>query len=387
MTIPSLVAQVVLLGEERELLEELLDGALLGGRVVLARHAHELLEVLEPALRLDRALGLERLGVAGLLERLGQQVAHAGAALGALAQALHHRHEAPHRLDRRRRQARHRLGLGGHVPDRLADRVRVADEPPLRGGADAAPRRVHDAAEGHRVGRVHEQREVGERVLDLGALVEARAADDLVADAVAHQHVLEHAALRVGPVEDGDLVARGALVDEPLDLGHHEARLGVLVLELAHVDRIALAELRPEELVLALPVVRDDRVRRVEDRLRRAVVLLELDDRGIRVVPLEAEDVLDVGAPEGVDRVVGDQAVGDEVVGVLDVEVVDRRVESHTLDCLHEVEGPVLREHDHPGPDIGGRVNGSEPAPSRATCRTGTAPAASSEFTCARASP
>ena len=48
------VAQVVLLREERELLEELLDRpAVLGGRVVLAGHAHELLEVLEPPLRLD----------------------------------------------------------------------------------------------------------------------------------------------------------------------------------------------------------------------------------------------------------------------------------------------------------------------------------------------
>ena len=75
------VAQVVLLGEERDLLEELLDRALLGGGVVLARHAHELLEVLEPPLRLDRALGPQRLGVAGLLERLGEQVAHAGAGL------------------------------------------------------------------------------------------------------------------------------------------------------------------------------------------------------------------------------------------------------------------------------------------------------------------
>ena len=152
--------------------------------------------------------------------------------------------------------------------------------------------------------RVHQQREVGQRVLDLGPLVEARAADDLVADAVAHEHVLEHAALRVGPVEDGDLVARAALVHEPLDLGHHEARLGVLVLELAHVHRLALAEVAPELLVLARAVVLDDRVGGREDRLRRAVVLLQLDDLGVGVVLLEVEDVADVGAAEAVDRLV-----------------------------------------------------------------------------------
>ena len=69
------------------------------------------------------------------------------------------------------------------------------------------------------------------RVLDLLALVEARAADHLVADPVAHEHVLEHAALGIGQAEDGDLVARLASeIDEPLDLRHHSS-LGVLVLE------------------------------------------------------------------------------------------------------------------------------------------------------------
>ena len=201
-------------------------------------------------------------------------------------------------------------------------------------------------AERNRVRRVHEQRQVGERVLDLGALVEARAADHLVADPVAHQHVLEHPALSIRPVEDRDLVARLALVHEPLDLGHDEARLGVLVLELAHVHRIALAELRPEELVLALAVVGDHPVRRVEDRLRRAIVLLELDDGGIGEVALEAKDVLDVGAAEAVDRVVGEQPVRDEVVRALDVDVVDRRGELESARrCSTTSYAPSCGEH------------------------------------------
>ena len=95
-----------------------------------------------------------------------------------------------------------------------------------------------------------------------------------------------------------------ALVHQPLDLRHHEARLGVLVLQLAHVHRVALAQLRPERLVLARAVVGDDRVGRVQDRLRRAVVLLELDHRGVGEVVLEVEDVADVGAAEAVDRLV-----------------------------------------------------------------------------------
>ena len=46
--------------------------------------------------------------------------------------------------------------------------------------------------------------EVRERVLDLLALVEADAADDLVGDALAHQRVFNRARLRVGAIEHGD---------------------------------------------------------------------------------------------------------------------------------------------------------------------------------------
>ena len=48
----------------------------------------------------------------------------------------------------------------------------------------------------------------------------------------------------------------------------------------------------------------DHRVRRLEDRPGRAVVLLELDDLGVGEVALEVEDVADVGVAEAVDRLV-----------------------------------------------------------------------------------
>ena len=153
------------------------------------------------------------------------------------------------------------------------------------------------------VGGVREQREVGDRVLDLGALVELRAADHLVGDVVADERVLEHPALGVGPVEDRDLVRAIVLLgDEPLDLAGDVARLRVLVVELGDHDRLPAPGLGPEVLLLLLAVVGDDRVGRVEDRLGRAVVLLELDDLGAGEVALEVEDVADVGAAEAVDR-------------------------------------------------------------------------------------
>ncbi len=70
-------------------------------------------------------------------------------------------------------------------------------------------------------------------------------------------------------------------------------------------DPRAGARRRPEVLRLAVGVAGDDRVRRGQDRLGRAVVLLQQDRARVRVVPLELQDVADGGAPERVNRLVG----------------------------------------------------------------------------------
>src|SRR3712207_7056583 len=51
-------------------------------------------------------------------------------------------------------------------------------------------------------------------------------------------------------------------------------------------------------------VVGDDGVGRVEDPLGGAVVLLQDDDARAGEVPLEVEDVAEIGAPPAVDRLV-----------------------------------------------------------------------------------
>src|SRR3954451_9598311 len=295
------VAARVGVGHQRDLLQEEVEGVVLGAGVELARDLDQLLEVLDASLSLDRALGLECVQVAGLVQDRVEQVADRDLLLGALAQEGHGGHEALEGPHRRRAQTGHLARRSRGVPDRDAHRLGVVEHARQRRLADPAPRRVGNARERHHVLRVGEPGQVGDRVLDLGALVELRPADDLVADLPAHERVLEDARLRVGPVEDRDLRARDALVHEALDLPHHEARLGVLVLELAHLDRIALAEVGPQRLAHPPAVVRDDRVGDAEDRLRRAVVLLEPYDLGVGVVVAEREDISDIRAAEAVD--------------------------------------------------------------------------------------
>ena len=191
--------------------------------------------------------------------------------------------------------------------------------------------------------------QVGERVLDLAPVVEARAADDLVGDADSHELLLEHPGLRVRAVEDGDVApAAVAVVVQPRDLLRHPARLVALVLGVVADDRLAAALVGPQLLRLAAQVVGDDRVGGVEDRLGRAVVLVEHDHRGVGERLLELEDVADVRAAEPVDRLVG---VADHAdVAVLGGEHHDQLVLGgvRVLVLVDEhVAGtaPVVREH------------------------------------------
>ena len=79
----------------------------------------------------------------------------------------------------------------------------------LHGGvAEPALGHVDDALEGEIVGRRIDHAQIGERVADFGALVEARAADDAIGQAERDEAVLEFAHLERGAHQDGDLVER-----------------------------------------------------------------------------------------------------------------------------------------------------------------------------------
>ena len=109
--------------------------------------------------------------------------------------------------------------------------------------------------------RVHDEREVGHDVADLGAVEEARAADDAVRHASAQQHVFQHAALRVRAVEHGHLVVRQPRRALLLDLAGDPAAFIALVGGHVHLDLVAVLGAGEQLLRLAVLVVRDDRVR------------------------------------------------------------------------------------------------------------------------------
>ena len=98
-------------------------------------------------------------------------------------------------------------------------------------GADPAPGRADRAAERLRVERVLDQRQVRERVADLGALVQPERAEHAVRDPGVRERALQRLGRVPGPREREDLGRRRAAGERVRDLGGDPVRLGVLVRE------------------------------------------------------------------------------------------------------------------------------------------------------------
>ena len=70
-----------------------------------------------------------------------------------------------------------------------------------RGFANAAGGSVDDPLQGHRIMGIADEPQVGEQILDLGALIKAESTDHSVGDVVAAQCLLHQSGLGVGAVE------------------------------------------------------------------------------------------------------------------------------------------------------------------------------------------
>jgi hypothetical protein len=139
------------------------------------------------------------------------------------------------------------------------------------------------------------------------------------------QRLLQHPRLGVRPVEHRHVVVAAALAEPGLDLAGDEVGLGAVVVGAEQRDRLAVALGGPQHLLQPPLVLLDQGVRQPQHRADRAVVGLEPVHRGVLVVALEVEDVAQVGAAEGVDRLVR-VADGDQVAVALAGELLGEAV-------------------------------------------------------------
>ena len=70
------------------------------------------------------------------------------------------------------------------------------------------------------------------------------------------------------------------------------------------MDQAAFTLICPENLLFPFYVVLDHLVGSIQNRLGRTVVLLQLDDRSFRKIFFIVQNIVDVGTPELVDRLI-----------------------------------------------------------------------------------
>ena len=271
------VGEVVGVGDERHLLEELVDAGELAGR------ADQLVEVLDAPRRLDGVLGLA--ARRGSPSPRGRPAAGRPGPAGASPAVRSTSESISTTNDSMPRSA------GPVTPASSAWRRASKKPRPVpaaycvelgdAGVADPALGHVEHPLHAHLVGRVDHRPQVRHRVADLAAVVVAGAADHLVRHAEAHERLLDDAALGVGAVQHGHLApVRGVACCAGRGpwrrrSGPRRPRPRRGSARCGHRRR----RRSTGSSGVPLGVVGDDRVGGVEDRLRAAVVLVE-HDRG-----------------------------------------------------------------------------------------------------------
>ena len=230
-------------------------------RLIFLHRPRQLGEVFEPAGALGRAVGLEHRGIAGFVE---DQAGELG-----VRQLVELRPPAREIADQIAERAARRAGqlvavedAGGGEGQR--DALGAGELVQLRHRlvAEAALGDVDDPLEGEVVGRLGDDAQISERVADLGALVEAEAADDPVGQADGDEPVLELAGLELGADQDRALVEAAAAMLDRLQLLADPARLLGPVPDADHLDLVALALLGPQGLAEPPGILRDQARRR-----------------------------------------------------------------------------------------------------------------------------
>ena len=232
----------------------------------------ELLYVFEPPAALHVVLLLKGAHIARLLadrvvelrkrhrvRQLAQILDEPGEALQLARGALEHRV-----LPRRAQDLDHRHAL-------LARKALHALDGRI---ADAARRVVDDAAQAQIVARVIDDREVGKHILDLRTLEELCSSHDLIRHAVALERIFKRIRLRIHAVQNGVVFPRPPAVVLHHDAADDEICLVLLIENGLDENALARARVGPQGLPLASGIILDDGVRRVEDILRGAVILL-----------------------------------------------------------------------------------------------------------------
>ncbi len=215
------------------------------------------------------------------------------------------------------------------------------------------PRQQHQHPRGgDLVAGILRQPQEGQQVLDVGRLHELQAAVLVKGNLAGGQLGLQQDAVVRGPEEHRLAPQVDPLFAMREDAADQVCRLVLFVLAGDQRRPLARRPLRPEVLGEPLAGQADHVVGGLQDRQRAAIVLLQGDQRGAGIVLGKVEDVVDVGRPEGIDRL-GVVAHHGQPLALGREEVKDLGLQGVGVLILVDQHAIELLAHRRPGLRIG----------------------------------
>ena len=170
--------------------------------------------------------------------------------------------------------------------------------------ADGTLGHVDDAAHGNIIRRVNHHAQIRQNILNLFAVVEPEAAVDSVFDAGAHKRFFHHTGLRIGSVKHRKARSILALHFKASDLLADPRGFFAFILRAIQADLLARVLLGPQCLVLAVFVQGNHLIGSVQNIGAGTVILLELNDLGVREILFKIQNIADIRAAPAVDGLV-----------------------------------------------------------------------------------
>ena len=189
-----------------------------------------------------------------------------------------------------------------HLPQAYAVGLSRLDNLPHRCIADTTRRIIDDTLEGLLIIRIRNQSEIRNHILDLLALIEAQSAIDAIRDIILSHLFLKGSALRVRTIENGKVgPITMILPPEALDVLTHDHRLLLIAIGRLQLQPLTMFVFREHILRNLSFISFDQRIGCLYDQLRRAVVLLQLEQFCIFIQTLKVQDIIDIGTSERID--------------------------------------------------------------------------------------
>ena len=171
--------------------------------------------------------------------------------------------------------------------------------------ADSPARGVDDPQQVHIVIRIGNYLQVGDYILDLFPLKEALPAGYPIGNVLGQQGVLQGGGKAVGAHQNTEVVVT-VFFPHYQGFDHFGDELGFahFIIRIVEFQCLASLDAGPQLFALAVFVMRDQFVGRIQDMAGRAVVLLQFDFYTLGKIPFELHYIQIVGTPPGIDGLV-----------------------------------------------------------------------------------